>query len=164
MSYVLNWSCRIPHRRQHRFRYIFNAGIAHWEAGIAHWESVHARKWITSTVADRTSSLPDVSGMHGFAACRPRHERIREPRLRVRQVLHDESRSCGDWSNEISQRQGGESRSLSQREPYRRGRRRRPCPSKATSILGRPPDRWKRQRGFIIVCLEDRTLKRLRIG
>ena len=69
------------------------------------WESVHARKWITSTVADRTSSLPDVSGMYGFAACRPRHERIREPRLRVRQVLHDESRSCGDWSNEISQRQ-----------------------------------------------------------
>jgi hypothetical protein len=45
--------------------------------------------------------------MHGFAACRPRHERIREPRLRVRQVLHDESRSCGDWSNEISQRQVG---------------------------------------------------------
>jgi hypothetical protein len=40
--------------------------------------------------------------MHGFAACRPRHERIREPRLRVRQVLRDESRSCGDWSNEIS--------------------------------------------------------------
>jgi hypothetical protein len=79
--------------------------IAHWEAGIAHWESVHARKWITSTVADRTSSLPDVSGMHGFAACRPWHERIREPRIRVRQVLHDESRSCGDWSNEISQRQ-----------------------------------------------------------
>jgi hypothetical protein len=82
-------------------------GIAHREAGIAHWETVHARKWITSTVAEGTSSLPDVSGMYGFAACRPRHERIREPRLRVRQVLHDESRSCGDWSNEISQRQVG---------------------------------------------------------
>jgi hypothetical protein len=82
-------------------------GIAHREAGIDHWEIVHARKWIASTIADGTSSLPDVSGMHGFAACRTRRERIREPRLRVRQVLHDESRSCGDWSNEISQRQVG---------------------------------------------------------
>src|SRR3977135_1662302 len=101
-------------------------GIAHWEAGIAHWETVHARKWITSTVAEGTSSLPDVSGMYGFAACRPRHERIREPRLRVRQVLHDESRSCGDWSNEISQRQVGRKsvaqpkRTLTSRRPVYR--------------------------------------------
>jgi len=90
------------------------------------WESVHAGKWIASTVADRTSSLPNVSGMHVFAACRPRHERIREPRLRVRQVLHDESRSCGDWSNEISQRQVGRKsvaqprRTLTSRRPVYR--------------------------------------------
>src|SRR5882672_262593 len=51
-------------------------GTAHREAGIAHGERVHARKWITSTVAEGTSSLPVVSGMHGFAAYRPRHERI----------------------------------------------------------------------------------------
>ena len=122
MSYVLNWSCRIPYRRQHRFWCIFNAGIAHWEAGIPHWESVHARKWITSAVADRTSSLPDVSRMHGFAACRPRHERIREPRLRVRQVLRDESRFCGDWSNEISQRKIGR-KSVAQPKRTRTSRR-----------------------------------------
>src|SRR5258706_2597714 len=63
---------------------------------LAESECIHARKWIAATVADRTSSVPEVSESHGPATHRPRHQRIREPRVRVWQVLHDESCSGGD--------------------------------------------------------------------
>jgi hypothetical protein len=68
-------------------------------ANVAESECIHARKWIAATVADRTSSMPEVSDSHGPATYRPGHQRIREPRVRVWQVLHDESCSGGDRPN-----------------------------------------------------------------
>src|SRR6267378_4427241 len=65
-------------------------------ADVADSECFHARKCIAATVADRTSSMPEVPESHGPATYRPRHQRIREPRVRVWQVLHDESCSGGD--------------------------------------------------------------------
>jgi hypothetical protein len=68
----------------------------HLGTGVANAECIHAPKRIAAAVANRTSFLPDVSAAHGSATYRPRHQRIREPCVRVWQVLHDENCSCGD--------------------------------------------------------------------
>src|SRR6478736_3253778 len=63
---------------------------------VADSECIHAPKCITATVADRTSSVPEVPGTHGPATNRARYQRVREPFVRVWQVLHGESRSGCD--------------------------------------------------------------------
>src|SRR5258708_24111219 len=82
-----NWSSGLVQTATSSFDYIY----CMLTMDVADSECIHAPKCIAATVADRTSSVPEVPGTHGAATNRPRYQRVREPRVRVWQVLHDES-------------------------------------------------------------------------
>jgi hypothetical protein len=78
-----NWSSGLVQTATSSFDYIYYM----LTMDVVDSECIHAPKCVAATVADRTSSVPNVSETHGFATYRPRLERLREPRVRVWQVL-----------------------------------------------------------------------------